>query len=72
MGNNLILEKVEPSFDWIMTEIETNQKREKYVIVIKRDKNKLLKGKFKEKVKIHTKHKRSSEVTDIILKGKVI
>ncbi|MBW2553293.1 MAG: hypothetical protein JRE20_04080 [Deltaproteobacteria bacterium] len=71
-GNDLILEKIEPSSDWIMTEIETNQKGEKYTIVINLDKNKLLKGKFKEKVKIHTKHKRSSEVTDIILKGKVI
>jgi len=72
MRNDLILEKIEPSSDWIMTEIETNQKGEKYTIVINLDKNKLLKGKFKEKVKIHTKHKRSSEVTDIILKGKVI
>jgi len=71
-GNNLILEKIEPSSDWIMKEIETNQKGEKYIIVIKLDKNKLPRGKFKEKIKIYTKHRNLSEVVDIILEGKVI
>ena len=33
---------------------------------------KLLKGKFKEKIKIHTKYKKSSETADIILEAKVI
>ena len=71
-GNDLILEKIESTSDWIMTEIETNQKGEKYTIVIKLDKNKLLKGKFKEKITIHTKYREISEVVDVILEGKVI
>ena len=70
--SGLIIEKIESSSEWIMAEIETNQRGEKYTIIIKLDKNKLPKGKFKEKIKIHTKYKKSSEIADIILEGKVI
>jgi len=70
-GDDLIIEEIETSSDWITTETETNQKGEKYTIVVVLDKNKLLKGKFKEKVKIHTKNKKFSETADIIIEGEV-
>ncbi len=71
-GDGLVIEKIEPSSDWITTEIETKQEGEKYNIVIKLDKNKLPKGKFEEKIKIHTKYKKTSEVAYVIIEGKVI
>jgi len=71
-GNGLSIENVNPSTDWITAEVENNRKEKKCSIIIKLDKNKLPKGKFKEKIKIHTKHKKTSEVADIIIEGKVV
>ena len=70
--SGLIIEKIKPSSDWIRVETETNQRGEKYTIGIKLDKNKLPKGKFKEKIIIYTKNRKFSEIVDIILEGKVI
>ncbi len=71
-GDGLTIGKIEPSAGWITAEVENNQKGEKYSIIIKLDKNRLPKGKFQEKIKIHTKHKKTSEVADVIIGGKVI
>ena len=71
-GNDLILEKIEPSSDWIMIEAEIDQKGKKHTIIIRLDKNKLPMGKFKEKITIHIKYREISEVVDVILEGKVI
>jgi len=71
-GDGLTIEKIEPSDDWISTDTQTDQEGKKYSIVIKLDKNKLPKGKFEGKIKIHTKHKKTSEVADVIIEGKAI
>jgi hypothetical protein len=71
-GDGLSIEKIKPSAGWITAEVENNQKGEKYSIIIKLGKNKLPKGKFKEKIKIHTKYKKTSEVADVIIEGRVI
>lgn len=74
-GDNLIIEKIEPSADWIVTETKIDQKGEQYTILITLDKNKLpkiQKGKFNEKITIHTKHSKISEVMDVVLQGQVI
>lgn len=71
-GDGLSIKNIEPSADWISTDTQTNQKGKKYTIFIKLDKNKLPKGKFREKFKIHTKYKKTSEVADVIIEGKVI
>lgn len=71
-GNDLILEKIEPSSDWIKTEPQTDQKGEKYTIMIVLDKSKLPKGNFKETIKIHTRYREISEIVDVVLEGKVV
>ena len=71
-GDDLVIDKVEPSSNWITTEMETNQKGERYTVFITLDKNKLPKGKFREKVKIHTKHNKIPELAIVIIEGKVI
>lgn len=72
-GGGLSIEKIEPSAGWITADTQTDQKGKKYtILLIKLDKNKLPKGKFKEKIRIHTEHRKSSEVADIILEGKII
>jgi hypothetical protein len=71
-GDDLVIENIEPSADWISTDTQTDQKGEKHTIFIKLDKNKLPKGKFREIIKIHTKHKKTSEVADVIIEGKII
>ena len=71
-GNDLILEKIEPGSDWIKTEAETDQKGEKYTIMIMLDKSKLPKGNFKETIKIHTRYREISEVVNVIIEGEVV
>ena len=71
-GDGLSMENIEPSADWITAEVETKRKGEKYSIIIKLDKNRLPNGKFQEKIKIHTKRKKISEVADVIIQGKII
>ena len=71
-GDDLAIEKIDPSCNWITTEIETHKKGEKYSVVITLDKDKLAKGKFREKVIIHTKSNKKSETDTIIIDGKVI
>ena len=71
-GNDLILEKIEPSSDWIKTEADTDQKGEKYTIMIRLDKSKLPKGNFKEIIKIHTSYREISEVVNVIIEGEVV
>ena len=71
-GNDLILEKIEPSSDWIKTEAETDQKGEKYTIMIMLDKSKLPKGNFKETIKIHTRYREISEVVNVVIEGEVV
>ncbi len=68
----IIIEKIEASSDWIMAEKESTRKGEEYTIIIKLDRNKLPKGEFKEKITIHAKNKKISEVTDVSLGGKVL
>jgi hypothetical protein len=46
-GNDLTIEKIEPSTDWITTKIETNEKGEQYTIIVTLNKEKLPKGKLK-------------------------
>jgi hypothetical protein len=71
-GDDIIIEKIEASSDWIMAEKESTRKGEEYTIIIKLDRNKLPKGEFKEKITIHTKNKKISEVADVIIEGKVL
>ena len=71
-GDGLSMKNIEPSADWITAEVETKKKGEKYSIFIKLDKNRLPKGKFKEKIKIGTKYKKTSEIADVIIVGKII
>jgi hypothetical protein len=74
-GDNLVIEKIDRSSDWISTETKTDQKGQQYTILITLDKNKLKKipkGNFKEKITIHTKHSKIVEVMDVILQGQVI
>jgi len=67
---DLTIQKIETSKDWITTETETNEKGKKYSVVIKL-KDKLPKGKFRENITIHTEHRKRTEVTNIIIEGKV-
>lgn len=71
-GDDIIIEKIEASSGWIMAEKESTRKGEEYTIIIKLDRNKLPKGEFKEKITIHTKNKKISEVADVIIEGKVL
>ena len=71
-GDGLSIKKIEPSADWISTDTQTDQEGEKYSIIIKLDKNRLPKGKFQEKIKIGTKYKKTSEIADVIIQGKII
>ena len=69
-GGGLTIDKIEPSSHWITT--KTEAKGEKYSIVITLDKDKLPKGKFREKVTIHTKYNEKFESATVIIEGKVI
>lgn len=69
-GDDLTIEKTEPSSEWIMTQIEPQDK--KHTIVITLDKDKLPKGEFKERIKIFTQYDNTPEVVLIIIEGKVI
>jgi hypothetical protein len=71
-NNGLTIEKIEPSANWITAEAVTNKQGEKYTIIIKLDKNKLQKGDFKEKIAIYAKTKYLSEVTKVMIEGKVL
>jgi hypothetical protein len=70
-GDAFTIEKIEPSSNWITTEIETYEKG-KHTVVIKLDKDKLPKGKFREKVTMHTEHSKRPEAVTIIIDAKVI
>jgi hypothetical protein len=67
---DLTIHKIETSKDWITAETETNEKGEKYTVVI-RLKDKLPKGKFRENITIHTEHLKRTDVSNIIIEGKV-
>ncbi|KPJ56138.1 MAG: hypothetical protein AMJ42_05700 [Deltaproteobacteria bacterium DG_8] len=71
-GGDLTIKNIETSRDWIVTETETNEKGKKYTIVINLSKNKLPKGKFREKITIHTEYSKRSEAATLIIEGKVI
>jgi len=70
-GSNLTINEIETSKNWIAAETETNEKGKKHTIVIRLDKDKLPKGKFREKVTIHTKYNKKQGVDTIIIEGKV-
>ena len=68
--DDLTIEKIEPSSNWIST--KTEEKRGEYSIVITLDKDKLPKGKFREKITIRTKYNKKFESATVIIEGKVI
>jgi len=68
----LSIKKIELNSNWITTEIETSKKGEKYSVIIILDKDNLPKGKFREKVTIHTEYDKRPEAATIIIDGKVI
>lgn len=70
-GSGLTIEKVEPSADWISTEIETDKKGENYTIVITLDKDKLPKGKLRENITVTAKYNKTSETVNIIIEARV-
>lgn len=70
-GDNLTIQKIETSRDWITTETETNEKGKKYTVVIRLDKDKLPKGEFRENVTVHTKYNEKYEVANIIIEANV-
>jgi len=70
-GDNLIIQKIETSRDWITTEIETNEKGKKYTVVISLDKDKLPKEKFRENVAVYTKYGEKYEVVNIIIEANI-
>jgi hypothetical protein len=73
---DVTIEKIESSKSWITTAINTDNKSKKQSVIIKIDKDKLPKGKFREKVTIHARGKDSkskrSEPHTVIIEGKVI
>jgi len=69
-GDSLTIDKIEPSAHWITS--KTEAKGEKHSVVITLDKDKLPKGKFREKVTIHTKYNKKFESAIVIIEGKVI
>ena len=69
-GTGLTVEKIKPSAPWISTKTEAQGKE--YRIVITLDKDKLPKGKFREKITIRTKDNEKFESALIIIEGKVI
>jgi len=54
-GGSLTIEKIEPVADWINVEAEINKEGKEHRVVITLDKDKSTKGKFREKVTIHTR-----------------
>jgi len=70
--DNLAIKNIETSKDWIKTALVTNQEGKQFTVTISLDKNKLPQGKFREIVTIHTQSEEKSEVTKIIVEGKVL
>ena len=70
-GSGLTIEKIEPSSDWISTEIETDKKGENYTIVITLDRDKLPKGKLREKISVTAKYNKTSETVNVIIEARV-
>lgn len=71
-GVDFTVGKIEPSSDWITTKTENGKKGKKHSIIITLDKDKLPKGKFTEKLKIHTNYGKASEVATIFIEGKIM
>ena len=71
-AEDLTIENIETSKDWIKTALDTNQKGKQYTVTISLDKDKLPQGKFREIVSIRTQSKGKSEVTKVIVEGKVL
>jgi len=69
-GDGLTIKKVKTSSDWILTETKTQKEGKQYTILITLDEDKLPKGKFEERIDIHTNSKKKSLV--VYIKGKVI
>jgi len=69
---DLTIKKIETSRDWIEIETESGEKDKKYTIIISLNKNKLPKGRFKEKITIHTEYSKRSEAAILFIEGKVI
>jgi hypothetical protein len=70
--DDLTIKKIETSKDWIKTALVTNQAGKQFTVTISLDKNKLPQGKFREIVTLHTQSEEKSEVTKIIVEGKVL
>ena len=70
-GSGLTIEKIEPSADWISTEIETDKKGENYTIVITLDRDKLPKGKLRENISVNAKYNKISETVNVIIEARV-
>lgn len=70
--DNLAIKNIETSKDWIKTALVTNQEGKQFTVTISLDKNKLPQGKFREIVTLHTQSEEKSEVTKIIVEGKVL
>jgi len=68
---NLTIEKIETGTDWIKAEVENNNKDGKYSVIITLDEDKISKGEFREKIKIHTKYNKTLEIAHVIIEGKV-
>ena len=68
-GDGLVIKKINTTSDWIVTETE-KKGDERYTIVVTLDKDKLLKGKFSEKIEIRTNYKGKPVVVEV--KGEVI
>ena len=69
-GEGFIIEKLEPTSNWIIAETVDLKQPRQHVIVISLDKDKLKKGRFKEKVNVYTNYKKNPLVIEV--KGEVI
>ncbi len=65
------IEKIESSADWIVTKTEISNNGENYTVVIRLNREKLPKGKFRKKVTVHSKTGNRHETGFVIVEGKV-
>ena len=69
---NLDVKKIESKLDWISTEIDTEKKGETHQVVITLEKDKLPKGKFRERLTVHAEYNKRPVKYIVIIEGNVI
>jgi hypothetical protein len=68
----LDVKKIESKLDWISTKIVTEKKGETHQAVINLEKDKLPKGKFRERLAIHAEYNKRPVKGIIIIEGNVM